>query len=165
MGDYTGLRAKVTVKPELREYIKELLHHSYDWEDAMVSFQILGDWETNPAYKMIDAPLKSWIKYPRHSFIPFGMHSYMPEEWGDAYRKFDVETGVWEFSCSVKNYDKTIEYFLENLFPLLVESCEYCEKRFEGYSSPSTFYKLVPGGEKFVVDRVITPVESQLVGK
>jgi hypothetical protein len=146
MGHYTGLRIRAVVKEELRKHI-EILHWDSSWDRMLMYHRDVG------GDKILENALKAWIERDRCQFIPFGAVAYMPSDWGDNVREINGKTGVWEFCCSLKNYDKTIEYFLENLLPLLIESCKWCEKRQEGSEGASTHYRLVDG--KMVVWKIV----------
>jgi len=128
MGMYTGVRARVKIKPEHRDAIKKL--HDY------------GDWTVVSCPGVID-----WIMHGRCGFIPFGVLAYMPEDFGDPFEpsrdkcgpkeggsEFDGEW--WTFSCSLKNYEGEIEFFMENVMCHLVQEVDYCESLYEEYPSP-----------------------------
>ncbi|MGM1044834.1 MAG: hypothetical protein ACQEXX_01670 [Bacillota bacterium] len=146
MGDYTGLRCKVVIKPEYREEF-EYLHNElqYEWSESNIDF------------------LREYGEYSRATFIPCGCLSYMPDEWEDTplgsdgkpdWRNstatdgfegsFDRESGLWTFQCSLKNYDRTIQYFFENVLNKVAETTVHLEYYFE-YSRRSTFYELING--------------------
>lgn len=146
MGMYTGLRCKVVIKSEYREEF-ELLHKElgYEWSESNFDF------------------LSEYGGYSRATFIPCGGLSYMPDEWEDTplnsdgrpdwakstatdgfERSFDKETGLWSFQCSLKNYDRTIEYFFENVLNKVTEKVIHLEYFYEE-SSRSYFYELVNG--------------------
>src|SRR5690554_2640406 len=122
MGMYTGIRCKVIIKPEYREEFENLSSIHYEWEESSREF------------------LKEYGKYNRAAFIPRGSLSYMPDEWEDVPKKedgtndwmnavatdgfersYDLETGLWTFQCSLKNYESTIQYFFENVLSKVAE--------------------------------------------
>lgn len=129
MGMYTGLRCKVIIKPEYREEMKYLHEIDYEWEDSNLDFM--------KEYAEGDG---------RATFIPRGSLSYMPDAWEedprslfspatDGFdRKFDPETGLWTFQCSLKNYDDTIENFLDNVLSRITEEVIHLEYYYEEWS-------------------------------
>lgn len=135
MGDYTGLRCKVIIKPEYRGEFKYLAdEHQYEWSESNLDF------------------LREYGGYSRATFIPRGSLSYMPDEWEDKDEKategfnrhFDSVSGLWSFQCSLKNYDRTIQYFFENALCKITESVIHLEYFFEDFTR-STLYELVDG--------------------
>ena len=138
MGMYTGLRCKVIVKPEFREMIQEI-HDGGDWGDFVEEFPFLTE----------------YAKQDRAEFIPRGSLSYMPDEWekgvfpnqtatDDFERNIDMETGLWTFQCSLKNYKQEIEQFFKEVLPNLIESAEHIEYYYEEWTW-SIFYEFVDG--------------------
>ena len=127
MGLYTGIRFKGRVKEELRE-----------------GFEIIaleGKWDEHWYEPCVEFGGKS-----RASFIPMGRLCYMPKEWhnDDLFDlAYNAPTGKWTFKCSLKNYDNTIEHFLE-LLPDIMESVGYLEIRPED-SETSSAYEMVDG--------------------
>lgn len=114
MGMYTGLRCRVIIKPEYREEI-EKINKGLEWEDSQYGlFRMYGD-------------------DPRAGFIPRGALSYMP--WGDDefhwQRKMDIRSGVWQFQCSLKDYDDTIQSFFDDILPEIASEIIYLEKYYE----------------------------------
>jgi hypothetical protein len=107
--------------------------------------------------------LSEYGKYSRAAFIPRGSLSYMPDEWDDTplksegerdwinstptdgfNRVYDKETGYWSFQCSLKNYERTIEYFFENVLGKIAENIVHLEYYYEEWTR-SDFYDLVDG--------------------
>jgi hypothetical protein len=128
MGMYTGVRARVKIKAEHRAAITKL------HED--------GDWTAVTVPNVID-----WIMHGRCGFIPFGVLAYMPDDFGDPFESSKDEYGPkeggsmfdgewWTFSCSLKNYENEIEFFMENIMCHLVEEVDYCESLYEEYPLP-----------------------------
>lgn len=97
MGMYTGLRGFVKFKEEyvsdIQCYMKRGVEDWYDLRQihSVVSFRAFATDE-------------------RSMFIPFGAVCYMPDEWGASRCAFEDDT--MSFTCSLKNYDRTIEKFL-----------------------------------------------------
>lgn len=96
MGMYTGLRVKAYIKPEYLEMVESIVERDVEWNHFDYDF------------------LNTFGKLSRASFIPFGAMSYMPEDWKNK-NYFYKNTGVWDFACSLKNYDNEIEEFLNNV--------------------------------------------------
>lgn len=96
MGMYTGLRGKIL----LNDLGKRVAASDFNWE----SFTDI-------------AQLREFAKDGRSAFIPYGAHCYMPSQWGEAFNC--VHNGVLSFSCSLKNYEGTIEKFIETVVPVI----------------------------------------------
>ncbi|WP_340032549.1 hypothetical protein NSQ20_11840 [Paenibacillus sp. FSL K6-1122] len=146
MGMYTGLRCKVIVKPEFRQEFEFLNNEvQYEWTESNIDF------------------LKEYGEYSRATFIPRGGLSYMPDCWEDVpknengdrdwrnasptdgfNREFNKETGLWTFQCSLKNYESTIEYFLDNVLSIVVETIIHLEYYYEEWDK-SIMFELIDG--------------------
>jgi len=129
MGMYTGLRAKLIVKPEFRQIIFDLNRRE---EDEKYSWRGLA--ATYPEIKS----LQLWTQVDRCNFIPHGGLAYMPDDFSDAedgenYSKFDMETGEWEFCCSLKNYENEIRTFNMTIMAEMIERVVYCQSLYEEY--------------------------------
>lgn len=122
---YTGLRACIKIKPEFRQDIKKL-HDDNGWENTNIP------------------NIDKWMNFDRRGFIPFGALTCMPDDFGDPFEdrrdeygsvsggtKFDGEW--WTFSCSLKNYEGEIQFFIENVLKHIVEEVDYCESLYEDY--------------------------------
>lgn len=121
MGMYTGLRFKGIIKPEYRTIIKGIHNDNLTWEES----------------GLID----DFIYDGRADFIPYGALCYMPKSWKyDDYipHEFNEETGYWSFQCSLKNYDNTIEKFLDMIGDM-VDSVEFCEYYYEEWDYSSKY--------------------------
>ena len=128
MGMYTNLRFKGIIKKEFIEEIQTVMNES-EW------------------IKCKHATLLEFSKFSRSDFIPFGSLPYAPSCWeGEPYDEkkpwfcpatdgfetnFDIETGYWSFQCSLKNYENEIEFFINNVVPLVCEEVIHCEKLYE----------------------------------
>ncbi|AHZ09908.1 hypothetical protein FP76_gp186 [Bacillus phage Evoli] len=150
MGNYTGLRMKVYVKPEYRDLIKKV--HEYDMED----------WEDFvPEYPFLAA----FAHKDRNTFIPHGSICYMPESWAswddDTHVKtihngfehsFNEKTGYWTFTCSLKNYEGEIGIFLESVASQIVQPLmpQYIEVLYEEWTS-GKLYEIDTNGEIGIV--------------
>jgi len=146
MGMYTGLRCKVIIKPEFREEFEYLNNEvQYEWTESNIDF------------------LREYGEYSRATFIPRGGLSYMPDCWEDVpkkengdrdwlnatptdgfYRDFNKESGLWTFQCSLKNYESTIEYFLENVLSKVVETIIHLEYYYEEWDQ-SIMFEIIDG--------------------
>ena len=129
MGMYTGLRFKGVVKEQFREGFEEIA--------------LDGAWGDSA-----DERLRGFANDCRASFIPCGALSYMPwyDDDEEFARTYDTKTGVWTFQCSLKNYNDTIEAFLD-LVPYFIENVEFCEVLYESWAW-SVSYELVEGKMK-----------------
>jgi len=125
MGMYTGVRARVKVKGPYRRAI-EKLHHEGGWDNVCVR------------------NVEGWLKFFRHDFIPFGGLAYMPGDFQDPFEsestfeggsKFDGKW--WTFSCSLKNYENEIEFFMKNVLCHLVSEVDYCMSLYEEFPYPN----------------------------
>lgn len=125
MGIYTGLRFKGIVKKEFRENFTNIAMH--------------GEWGEST-----DKRLAAFNNISRAVCIPCGSLNDIPDEWknsDDFNKTYDAENGLWCFQCSLKNYENTIEKFLE-LVPYFIEKIEHCEVLHE-LSSYSEKYELI----------------------
>lgn len=123
MGMYTGLRFKGIIKNEYREDVKKAIT------------DIEGAWGNCEHEE-----LKKFDKVDRSFCIPFGGLSYMPDCWEESEnenatngfgRYFNETTGLLCFQCSLKNYEDTIEYFIEKVIPVICEKLIHCEVLYE----------------------------------
>ncbi|MBD8839428.1 hypothetical protein IFU39_16570 [Paenibacillus sp. CFBP 13594] len=60
------------------------------------------------------------------------------------HRDFNKETGLWTFQCSLKNYESTIEYFLENVLSKVVETIIHLEYYYEEWDQ-SIMFEFIEG--------------------
>jgi hypothetical protein len=126
MGMYTGLRVKCTVKEDFTSLIDDL-HQHHDWANAFLEIAHLCDHGINT-----EGDIASYVLL----FIPFGM------VWGDQYSRFDGR--VWEFCCSLKNYEGEIKDFFEKVLSQIAEDVSYCEVLYKE-DSRGCLYSLVDG--------------------
>lgn len=103
MGMYTQVQFTMIVKPEFRKYTE--VYTEGGWVDTD------------------DPRFLEFSKDDRASFIPNGYDTFTP---GGGWRIFDEETGEWDVSCSLKNYENTVEKFFE-LIPYFIESIKTLE--------------------------------------
>jgi len=109
MGMYTGLRGTVNLKREYLSKIKSLVSRDLSWMDILP--ECCSEFYTDS----------------RASFIPFGIICYL--DWDEVVCGV-AEDGVFSFACSLKNYNNTIEKFLEYVLPEIAESY-YLEEQYE----------------------------------
>lgn len=143
MGMYTGLRFKGVIKEGYREAIKEFLEEGLEWDQVKSYYPQL-------------TPLTLMAGHSRADFIPYGSMQLLEWEEKNEYAKFgystpsewllsfNEQTGVWTFQCSLKNYDSTIDYFLENVASKIIEEAIHIETLYEE-DRYGTFYKLENG--------------------
>ena len=140
MGMYTGLKFKGIVKEKFRKNFEDIA--------------LYGDWEESD-----DEIFRQFGKVSRSGFIPCGGLAYMPDKWeievfdNNFDRTYDEKTGRWTFQCSLKNYDNTIEKFLE-IVPYFIEELEYVEVFYEEWRY-SKRYELMDGKILMTNDKFI----------
>lgn len=136
MGMYTGFKAQVDVKPLYRPAIHYLHNISDEDWDAVGNNTWRAVWMKFP----YDNFLK-WSTFSRSCFIPFGCLAYMPKDFsnaenGESYSRFDEEEGIWQFCCSLKNYNNEIQNFVDLVLKEIVENVDYCYHLYEEYPMP-----------------------------
>lgn len=119
MGMYTGLRGKIQLKKEFVDKIKLLLNREVEWEE------------------ILPEECSSFYNDSRASFIPFGVICYL--DWDEVYADI-TDSGEFTFACSLKNYDNTIQKFLENVIPVIAENY-YLEEQYEEDWKPTVHKK------------------------
>ena len=133
MGMYTGLRARVKIKPEYRDAMYKLYHPEGD--DVNGFWSVLNDGEL--------PNLAEWKKVGRCNAIPCGCLAYIPDDFGEPFGKdgghgFDGEW--WTFSCSLKNYRNEIQTFFDLILKNIAEEIDYCQRLYEIYEESSELY-------------------------
>lgn len=120
MGDYTGLRGKIKLKPEYEEKFQQELDSEeyFSWENILP--------EEN-----------EYHSYSRNTFIPFGMVCSL---WWEG-QPVKLEEGVLTFACSLKNYNDTIGVFIKDCLPLIADSWDL-EELYEYDENPTKHVKL-----------------------
>lgn len=155
MGSYTGLRGKIVLKQPFLEVFKEWealkglswSEHSgvSAFADSIVESYDHSLWsfaESHPTireglgYEMY-IPILKWSNLHRCNFIPYGAVCYMPSDWGDSHQ--ELTGNVLDFACSLKNYEGEIEWFIENVLPVIGEAW-HLQKLYEEDETP-TIYK------------------------
>lgn len=133
MGMYTGIRCKIIINEEFAPVINTMMTEGLDWNDLSVEY---------PQYDFLNEFGDGY----RASFIPYGVLSYMPDEWDtdDFERRFDPQTRLWSFRCSLKNYESDIERFFKVVLPKITERVVHLEYYYEEWTR-SVFYELVNG--------------------
>lgn len=137
MGMYTCFRFKGIIKNQYREEIGKIEEY---WEESWQTENHKSFWEK--VAEKIDF-LKDFSKLERSSFIPFGAVSAYNEDkyMSDNFKKYNLETGEWEFLCDLKNYGDEIETFIE-LIPQLCDDVSICEEWYEEWKQPRA-YKMI----------------------
>ena len=103
MGMYTGLRGKVEIKDEFVAVVTDFINNNTtSWSD------------------FLPESCEEFYSDPRANFIPFGCVNYMPDDWN--YESYPTMEGkVLSFECSLKNYNNTIQSFL-NCLDIIADS-------------------------------------------
>lgn len=99
MGDYTLLEFSGRVKPEYADAIPR-----FD-EDALIN---VNEWYGGKFHE--------FSKVSRSNFIPFGNTTYFMNEYDDH---------IWTVRCALKNYDRTIESFIDMVASKVFEHVTY----------------------------------------
>jgi hypothetical protein len=120
MGTYTGLWVKARVKPEYHKPIQWLHTPNWmgwrnsTWDDVYERFP---DFPGHDTWRWVD----------RRNHIPFSDVNFMPPlELPYIKPEFCEENGLWEFSCSLKNYDDEIEKFINLVLDPITQKVEQC---------------------------------------
>jgi hypothetical protein len=127
MGMYTGVRAKVKVKPEAYHVVEQLVSGSY-WEDIKTDSQEIRNM------------IEDWLIADRYNLIPFGVLSYMPWDDNDPEWAHSFVDGIWTFQCSLKNYEDEIEYFFENILCYMITDIIHLEELYEEWDAPICYH-------------------------
>ena len=146
MGNYTGLRVKVTVKEEYRNMIKEISQDG-SWSDFVDKYPFLDE----------------YARLYRAEFIPRGaIAAYLPDDWEEPItgfgaskyptykatdgfeRHINLDTGFWSFQCSLKNENDEIEKFFEDVLCKIIESSDHIEYLYEAWEE-SVMYEFLEG--------------------
>lgn len=134
MGMYTGLRVNVKIKKEYLDVIEEFID---------------SDWDELEDFYDKNLNLFSRFKHlERKYMIPYGSLSYMPEQWDDYSNErtkqfvqgFNKNLGTWSFQCSLKNYDREIEVFIDDVLNEVVEEVYCIEKLYEEESYSTEYF-------------------------
>ena len=120
MGMYTGLYFKALIKEEYREMVDSAIS-DHDWAAIGEKFPIA----------------KEWAKVGRCKFIPWGALCYMPDDFPDPCR--DMTNGVWEVSCSLKNYEGEIQKFVEEVLKPISQEIYECFSLYEEYGEAGEY--------------------------
>lgn len=126
MGDYTELRVRATIKHKYRDLVTELMDENNKcyWRELVARF---------PKFMW----LRAWAhKVDCSMMIPFGGSSSFPND-PDWAHTWNPETGFWQFQCSLKNYEGTIENFLAHVLPELAETVHEAYEHYEYDDEPS----------------------------
>ncbi len=127
MGMHTRLSFTAILKPEFVEMLQKLhglrMNHANPWQ--LIADEYGFSW------------FHKWARFRRAALIPFGGRV-------DEIATHERNGRVWTVRCWLKNYDRIIEHFLENVFSVLVESVEACEVEYEEWECPQP-WKLIDG--------------------
>lgn len=148
MGMYTQVQFEMIVKPEFRKYTEVYTK---------------GDWASTDDPKFLE-----FSKDDRASFIPNGYDTFSLD---GGWRTFDENTGEWDVSCSLKNYENTVEKFFD-LIPYFIESIKTLET-FDENDDIHRVYQLIDNkvvkvnqypeyDDGFVPETVLSPVSKPL---
>ena len=131
MGMYTGLRGKVKLKPEVEElmcywlYADDTFCEEYNYD----MWLFIGN-------KLDNTKVLNFADDSRANFIPRGSICYMPNDWR---HENSISLGnTWNFCCSLKNYNGTIQKFID-LLPEIAVSWDL-EELYEEWDE-SVFHK------------------------
>lgn len=125
---YTGLRATVKVKAEYDSLIGYL-----HWLDPIID---QSRWERASILSLHD--FSGWTAYDRCDFIPFGALCYMPDSFSDSGESYSAyKDRIWEFACSLKNYESEIQFFIPNVLKVISEEIYRCESLYEEFPYPN----------------------------
>ena len=121
MGDYTGIRFKAELKPEVAQIISESIEiYNENYEAYRTVWTII-----NSKLREIDIIIPAtWFNFRRINFIPFGGLAYMPEDWEFNY---DISSNIWDVCCSAKKTQNAfgvsmMEFFAKSVLPILISS-------------------------------------------
>lgn len=115
MGMYTGLRGRVKLKSQ--EVVNALIDCNFNWK-------CVGDILKNEI-------IKEYSGFSRCCMIPLGSICYIPWD-----KENTIENGIWTFSCSLKNYEGTIEKFIGNVPPEIAVAWDL-ESLYEEFNIPT----------------------------
>jgi hypothetical protein len=117
MGMYTAFRIQCELKKEFIPVIENLYKLRYGSKydgDVWASLSMMY-----PQYNQLsDYSYDEWA-----SFIPFGQGDFE----FDSFDNEGIFDNIWQFSCSLKNYEHTIEHFLKKIIFLMAERVIICE--------------------------------------
>ncbi len=137
MGDYTGLRVDVVLKPEFVPVIEYLMSDERRYAEDPYACE--PAWEAVAGKFPQYAFLRHWSMVPRADFIPFGALAYMPWDDADPAWQHRLEGDRWVFQCSLKNYDQTIETFLKDVLSLMAKEVNEVYHLYE-YNDQPTYW-------------------------
>jgi hypothetical protein len=123
MGMYTGFKGKIKIKEKYADEFYKIVQNNYNWEESNIDF------------------FKEYSKVERANFIPRGYSCYF-ENWNE--KQYNEEERIWTFSCSLKNYEYTIQKFINIVLSEITEKIFYLKKRYEEIQY-STCYELKNG--------------------
>lgn len=136
MGNYTTLDATVSILPEKA--------------DAMFRFLDKPDPERE-RWSLLLPEDHPWLKVSRRDFIPFGALSYtsLPD-----CREYNSRTRLFNFRCSIKNYEDEIEQFVETVLPEISDGYHIRllrERDIHFHTYEKNWIQLIEHGQKWKV--------------
>ena len=121
MGMYTCFTLSCKVKKEYRDYIKQI-NEGAEWKDFVDQMPFV----------------KEYSKQSRADFIPHGaLSAYNDDKFGPQNFNTYGSFGTWNFLCDMKNYDSTIEQFIQEVLPHLCERVYFCAYWYEEKAHPT----------------------------
>ena len=116
---YTGIRASIKLKDtvEAKAIKTEIAKKGYfEWKE-------IAAFTDNTIIKL-------WVfEDDNCDSIPSGRVAYMPEYW-DKNHSSVIDSDIWNFTCSLKNYNSSIAFFIHNILPIISEDY-YIETMYE----------------------------------
>jgi len=137
MGMYTGFVCKIKVKEKYYDLVQFLNDGEYEFRKGL--------WETacdKFGYKFV----KEFMVNNRSDFIPRGGCSAYNEDWLEEYILEDsnsFEKGIWFFGCDMKNYDNTIEDFVQIVLPEITEEVYFVKSHYEEDEEEDENYEIL----------------------
>ena len=120
MGMYTTLKFSGIVKKEYRETIDKVIN--YEESDNSNSKES-KKWKASGVDFMMQ-----FAKFPRADYIPNGGDDFV----------WDKNTGVWDFTTEVNNYNICFQFI--SIAPLFMDTVSLCKLRYEEFPNWDTYH-------------------------